>query len=127
VKKIILILSILLATLSFSYAAEVKESNIFRTTVTIRVLCSFGGPGLLIEKLLTNYNEKPVHAMNLSAPGKTNIQMYITENRSNPSSTLLLHNKEVNKTCIFWSAEDYLRTIETESLPAKKPGDDKVT
>ena len=65
--------------------------------------------------------------MNLSAPGKTNIQMYITENRSNPSSTLLLHNKEVNKTCIFWSAEDYLRTIETESLPAKKPGDDKIT
>jgi len=27
----------------------------------------------------------------------------------------------VNKTCIFWSAKDYLKTIEAESLPAKTP------
>ena len=53
-------------------------------------------------------------------------EMYITENKNNPSSTVLLHNQDVNKTCIFWSAKDYLRTIETESLPAKQPVEQPV-
>jgi hypothetical protein len=47
--------------------------------------------------------------------------MYITENKNNPTSTVLLHNQSLDKTCIFWSARDYIRTIETESLPAKTP------
>ena len=107
--------------LAISLTAQAEKPNIFRTVVTLQVLCSHGGPEQLIEQLLDDYNEKPVHAMDLSSQGGTNIQMYITENKNNPSSTVLLHNQSVNKTCIFWSAKDYLRTIETESLPAKTP------
>ena len=109
--------------LAISLTAQAEKPNIFRTVVTLQVLCSHGGPEQLIEQLLDDYNEKPVHAMDLSSQSGTNIQMYITENKNNPSSSLLLHNRKVDKTCIFWTAEDYLRTVETESLPAKKPED----
>ena len=106
----------------FSFVdAKAEKPTIYRNMVTIQVLCSSGGPELLMKKLLDDYNEKPVHAMDLSSQSGTDMQMYITENRNNPSSTLLLHNRKGDKTCIFWTAEDYLRTIETESLPAKKP------
>jgi hypothetical protein len=74
-----------------------------------------------MEKLLEGYNEKPVHAMDISTISGLNIQMYITENKNNPTSTVLLHNQNVDKTCIFWSARDYLKTLEVESLPAKMP------
>jgi hypothetical protein len=94
---------------------------VFKAVVSLQVLCSFGGPEILMKELLDGYNEKPVHAMDVSTPSGLNIQMYITENRNNPSSTILMHNQSVNKTCIFWSANDYMRTIETESLPAKSP------
>jgi len=94
---------------------------VFKSVVSIQVLCSLGGPEILMKELLDNYNEKPVHAMDISTSSGLNIVMYITENRNNPSSTVLLHNNNVNKTCIFWSAKDYIRTIETESLPAKSP------
>ena len=101
--------------------AQAEKPTIYRNMVTIQVLCSSGGPELLMKKLLDDYNEKPVHAMDLSSQSGSDMQMYITENRNNPSSTLLLHNRKGDKTCIFWTAEDYLKTIETESLPAKKP------
>jgi hypothetical protein len=63
-----------------------------------------------------------VHAIDLSnARTGVSIQLYVTENKNNPSSTFILHNNSVDSACIFWSAEDHLRTLETESLPAKKP------
>ena len=93
----------------------------FKSVVSLQVLCNSGGPEQLMEKLLESYNEKPVHAMDISTVTGLNIQMYITENKNNPTSTILLHNQNVNKTCIFWSARDYLRTLEVESLPAKMP------
>ena len=101
--------------------AQAEEPKVFKSVVSIQVLCSLGGPEILMKELLDNYNEKPVHAMDISTSSGLNIVMYITENRNNPSSTVLLHNNNVNKTCIFWSAKDYIRTIETESLPAKSP------
>jgi len=101
--------------------AQTESPKVFKSVVSIQVLCSLGGPEILMKELLDNYNEKPVHAMNISTPAGLNIQMYITENKNNPSSTVLLHNHNVNKTCIFWTAKDYIRTIETESLPAKSP------
>ena len=116
-----LILFVLWAALTFSPTAEAEEPKVFKAVVSLQVLCSFGGPEILMKELLDGYNEKPVHAMDVSTPSGLNIQMYITENRNNPSSTILMHNQSVNKTCIFWSAKDYLRTIETESLPAKTP------
>jgi len=90
----------------------------FRTVAPIQALCVMGGPEPIIEELLDKYNEKPVHGVMLTST----IHMYITENCNNPSSTFFLHNSKVNQTCIFWSADACLKTIETESLPAKKPG-----
>jgi len=101
--------------------AQAEKAKVFKAAVSIQVICSLGGPEILMKELLDNYNEKPVHAMDISTPAGLNIQMYITENKNNPSSTVLLHNHNVNKTCIFWTAKDYIRTIETESLPAKSP------
>ena len=116
-----LLLGALLLAVSLSAQAELK--NVFKGVVSLQVLCTLGDPEDLMEELLENYNEKPVHAMDISTTSGLDIQMYITENRNNPSSTVLLHNKGINKTCIFWSAKDYLRTLETESLPAKMPTD----
>ena len=93
----------------------------FKAVVSLQVLCTMGGPEELMKELLDSYNEKPVHAMDISTSSGLNIQMYVTENKNNPSSTVLLHNQNVNKTCIFWSAKDTIKTLETESLPAKSP------
>ena len=103
--------------------SQAINPNIFRSVVSLQVLCSNGGPEILMKELLDGYNEKPVHALDVSTPTGLNIQMYVTENKNNPSSTVLMHNQSpgVDKTCIFWSANDYLRTLETESLPAKTP------
>ncbi len=116
-------MKILLGALLLAVSLSVQAVNpgVFQTTVSLKVLCSNGGPELLMQELLDGYNEKPVHAMDISTVTGLNIQMYITENKNNPSSTVLLHNQNVNKTCIFWSAKDYIRTLETESLPAKTP------
>ena len=116
-----LALFILWAALTFSPTAEAEEPKVFKAVVSLQVLCSFGGPEILMKELIDGYNEKPVYGLDVSTPSGLNIQMYITENRNNPSSTILMHNQSVNKTCIFWSANDYMRTIETESLPAKSP------
>ncbi len=120
-KKTILAIAALAA--AFFMPAQAQIPGLYRTVVTLQVLCSRGGPALIMDELLKSYNEKPVHAMNLRSQGGVDIQMYITENRNNPSSSLLLHNRHpaVSQTCIFWTAEDTLKTIETESLPAKKP------
>ena len=116
-----LILFVLWAALTFSPTAEAEKPKMFKAVVSLQVLCTFGGPELLIKELLDGYNEKPVHAMDISTTSGLSIQMYITENKNNPTSTILLHNQSVDKTCIFWSARDYLRTLEVESLPARKP------
>ena len=120
-----LILLILWAAMTFSTAAEAEKPDMFRTIVSLQVLCTKGSPELLMKQLLDDYNEKPVHAIDLSSSTTSvNIQLYVTENKNNPSSTFILHNNNVNQSCIFWAAEDYLRTLETESLPAKKPDEE---
>ena len=107
--------------LAVSLSTQAEELKAYQTVVSLKVLCTPGGPEALMEKLLEGYNEKPVHAMDISTISGLNIQMYITENKNNPTSTVLLHNQNVDKTCIFWSARDYLKTLEVESLPAKMP------
>tara|TARA_B100000745_G_scaffold293740_1_gene235936 strand:+ start:630 stop:1004 length:375 start_codon:yes stop_codon:yes gene_type:complete len=109
------------AIFMFSDSAQAVNPNIFKSVVSLQVLCTSGGPEILMEELLEGYNEKPVHGMDISTESGLNIQMYITENKNNPSSTVLLHNQNVDKTCIFWSARDTMKTVETESLPAKSP------
>lgn len=115
----VLILSLWLSIIP--QIAQAVNPNVFKAVVSLQVLCSLGGPEILMKELLDGYNEKPVHAMDISTPTGLNIQMYITENKNNPSSTILLHNQNANKTCIFWSASDTIRTLEVESLPAKNP------
>ena len=100
---------------------QAENPKMFKAVVSLQVLCTMGGPEELMKELLDSYNEKPVHAMDISTSSGLNIQMYVTENKNNPSSTVLLHNQNVNKTCIFWSAKDTIKTLETESLPAKSP------
>ena len=100
---------------------QAENPKVFKGIVSLQVLCSLGGPEILMKELLDGYNETPVHAMDISTPTGLNIQMYITENKNNPSSTIILHNQNANKSCIFWSAKDILKTIEAESLPAKNP------
>lgn len=112
---------VLWAALTFPQTAEAVNPKIFKSVVSLQVLCTSGGPEILMEELLEGYNEKPVHGMDISTDSGLNIQMYITENKNNPSSTVLLHNQNVDKACIFWSAKDTIKTIETESLPAKNP------
>ena len=120
-----IVILVLWAALSFSTEAEAEKPDMFRTIVSLQVLCTKGSPELLMKQLLDDYNEKPVHAIDLSsATTSVNIQLYVTENKNNPSSTFILHNNNVNQSCIFWAAEDYLRTLETESLPAKKPDEE---
>jgi len=115
----VLILSLWLSIIP--QIAQAVNPNVFKAVVSLQVLCSLGGPEILMKELLDGYNEKPVHAMDISTPTGLNVQMYITENKNNPSSTILLHNQNANKTCIFWSASDTIRTLEVESLPAKNP------
>jgi hypothetical protein len=122
-----LVVVALWAVFLFADEAQAEKSKVFQTVVSLKVLCTSGGPETLMGELLDGYNEKPVHAMDISTQTGLNIQMYITENKNNPSSTVLLHNQNVDKTCIFWSAKDYIRTLETESLPAKKPTDGEGT
>ena len=111
-------LALIIGLFFFTLSAQASNPAFFRTIAPIQALCVMGGPEPIIEELLDKYNEKPVHGVMLTPT----IHMYITENCNNPSSTFFLHNSKVNQTCIFWSAEACLKTIETESLPAKKPG-----
>ena len=114
-----LILGAALAAFSFGAFAQAP----FRTVIPMQVVCLPGAPGVpggMFELLLDKYNEQPVHALNLNM-GSTSIQMYISENPNNPSSSVMLYSNRANQTCIFWTAEDFLRTIERESLPAKRP------
>jgi len=109
------------AAMLIPQAVQAENPKMFKAVVSLQVLCTMGGPEELMKELLDSYNEKPVHAMDISTSSGLNIQMYVTENKNNPSSTVLLHNQNVNKTCIFWSAKDTIKTLETESLPAKTP------
>jgi len=109
------------AAMLIPQTVQAEKPQMFKAVVSLQVLCTLGGPEILMKELLDGYNEKPVHAMDISTSSGLNIQMYVTENKNNPSSTVLLHNQGVNKTCIFWSAKDTIKTIETESLPAKTP------
>ena len=116
-----IIISALWFLLLVSPDSMAVNPKIYKSVVSLQVLCTSGGPEILMQELLDGYNEKPVHGMDISTDSGLNIQMYITENKNNPSSTVLLHNQNVDKTCIFWSAQDTIKTIETESLPAKTP------
>ena len=100
-----------------SAAQTPKYPGVFAQQVAVNVACVKGVPEMIFEWLLEDHAEKPVHALRIENVAV----MYIAENKNTPSSTVILVNERIKQSCVFWSARDFLRTIETESLPAKTP------
>jgi hypothetical protein len=61
------IISILWFFFLTSPDAMAEKPDMFRTVVSLQVLCTKGSPELLMKQLLDDYNEKPVHAIDLSS------------------------------------------------------------
>jgi|TARA_B110000438_G_scaffold303740_1_gene366906 hypothetical protein len=96
----------------------------FAQVVPMQVLCTEGGPEYLILELMEKYNEVPAYTMEISVDRPMPIAMIITENKNNPSSTVILANPNLGVSCIFMTAKDSLLATEAESLPAKQPSEE---
>jgi hypothetical protein len=101
--------------------AESAKIKPFATVVPMQVLCTKGGPEYLILELMEKYNEVPAYTMQISVDRPLPLFMIITENKNNPSSTIILGNPNLNVSCIFMTAKDSLLPTEAESLPTKQP------
>ena len=110
----------LLFTLSPEMVAA-KEVKPFSQVVPMQVLCTQGGPEYLILELMEKYNEVPAYTMQITVDRPLPLFMIITENKNNPSSTIILGNPNLNMSCIFMTAKDALLATEAESLPAREP------
>ena len=104
-------------------AADAAKEKPFAQIVPMQVLCTKGGPEYLILELMEKYNEVPAYTMQISVDHPLPLAMIITENKNNPSSTVLLANPNLGMSCIFMTAKDSLLATEAESLPAKQPSD----
>ena len=104
-------------------AADAAKEKPFAQIVPMQVLCTKGGPEYLILELMEKYNEVPAYTMQISVDHPLPLAMIITENKNNPSSTVLLANPNLGVSCIFMTAKDSLLATEAKSLPAKQPSD----
>lgn len=102
-------------------AAVASKDKPFAQIVPMRVLCTEGGPEYLILELMEKYNEVPAYVMEVSVDKPLPLAMIITENKNNPSATIILANPNLGVSCIFMTAKDVMRSTEAESLPAKEP------
>ena len=100
-----------------SEAVAAKDKP-FAQVVPMQVLCTKGGPEYLILELMEKYNEVPAYTMEISVDHPLPLAMIITENKNNPSSTVILANPNLNMSCIFMTSKDSLLATEAESLPA---------
>ena len=105
----------------FMITEEAKATKPFAQVVPMQVLCTKGGPEYLILELMEKYNEVPAYTMEISVDHPLPLAMIITENKNNPSSTVILANPNLGISCIFMTAKDALLATEAESLPAKQP------
>ena len=105
----------------FMVTEEAKATKPFAQVVPMQVLCTKGGPEYLILELMEKYNEVPAYTMEISVDHPLPLAMIITENKNNPSSTVILANPNLGISCIFMTAKDALLATEAESLPAKQP------
>ena len=105
-------------------AADAAKEKPFAQIVPMQVLCTKGGPEDLILELMEKYNEVPAYTMQISVDHPLPLAMIITENKNNPSSTVLLANPNLGVSCIFMTAKDSLLATEAKSLPAKQPSDE---
>ena len=105
-------------------AADAAKEKPFAQIVPMQVLCTKGGPEYLILELMEKYNEVPAYTMQISVDHPLPLAMIITENKNNPSSTVILANPNLGMSCIFMTSKDSLLATEAESLPAKQPSDE---
>jgi hypothetical protein len=112
--------SILIAVLMM-FSCSAAAIKPFAQVVPMQVLCTKGGPEYLILELMEKYNEVPAYTMSISVDRPLPLAMIITENKNNPSSTVILANPNLGMSCIFMTAKDSLLATEAESLPAKQP------
>ena len=105
-------------------AADAVKEKPFAQIVPMQVLCTKGGPEYLILELMEKYNEVPAYTMQISVDHPLPLAMIITENKNNPSSTVILANPNLGMSCMFMTAKDSLLATEAESLPAKQPSDE---
>ena len=105
-------------------AADAAKEKPFAQIVPMQVLCTKGGPEYLILELMEKYNEVPAYTMQISVDHPLPLAMIITENKNNPSSTVLLANPNLGVSCIFMPAKDSLLATAAKSLPAKQPSDE---
>ncbi len=118
--------TVLIALLTMFIAgntAIASRDKPFAQVVPMQVLCTEGGPEYLILELMEKYNEVPAYTMQISVDKPLPLGMIITENKNNPSSTIILANPNLGVSCIFMTAKDSLLATEAESLPAKLPED----
>ena len=119
--------TVLIALLTMFIAgntAIASKDKPFAQIVPMQVLCSKGGPEYLILELMEKYNEVPAYTMQISVDHPLPLAMIITENKNNPSSTIILANPNLGMSCIFMTSKDSLLATEAESLPAKQPSDE---
>lgn len=109
----------------FMVTDDVEAKEPFSQVVPMQVLCTKGGPEYLILELLEKYNEVPAYTMQISVDRPLPLFMIITENKNNPSSTIILGNPNLNISCIFMTSKDSLLATEAESLPAKTFDEEK--
>ena len=105
----------------FMLTEGAQASKPFAQVVPMQVLCTKGGPEYLILELMEKYNEVPAYTMSISVDHPLPLAMIITENKNNPSSTVILANPNLGMSCIFMTSKDSLLATEAESLPAKQP------
>ena len=117
-------LAILALWAIFMFTEDAQASKPFAQVVPMQVLCTKGGPEYLILELMEKYNEVPAYTMQISVDHPLPLAMIITENKNNPSSTVILANPNLGMSCIFMTAKDSLLATEAESLPAKQPSDE---
>ena len=77
---------------------------------------------LMSVPLLSHSVEKTVPFATVDRP--LPLFMIITENKNNPTSTIILGNPNLNMSCIFMTGKDFLLPTEADSLPAKQPSEE---
>ena len=112
---------VLWALMTFSAGEEAQADEPFAQIINMQVLCTKGGPEYLILELMEKYNEVPAYTMEITVDRPLPLAMIITENKNNPTSTVILANPNLGISCIFMTAKDALMATEAQSLPAKQP------
>ena len=113
---------IIAAALAAFFSSVAQASAPFPQIIPMRTLCVYGGPEPLLMKLKEQYNEVPKWSMEISVDSPLPIQMIVTENKSNPSSTVLMVNGNLNMSCVFFTSKDHLKDNGADTdLPPKQP------